>query len=223
MVDQLELSCRIHLGIKRHLGIGRPALDQRPARIVAHPADHRRPDAARPDHRMGFAPERPQRFLQPVERCPGQCDYLAPTPDRIDPGDPHDVDDDDGSVIPISERRRSTGQPRIGRLDDNRYARFDARLERPPLLDQRPRPHHRQHLPIPIPIPLPIPPRRPVPHQHMPRPGNRTKSGNQSIGHTGKACRLNRTDLTHSCPMPHRLAEINPPASALPITPTLQR
>ena len=45
MVDQLQLAVGVNLCEQRHLGVGRPALHQGTAGVVADPADHRRADA----------------------------------------------------------------------------------------------------------------------------------------------------------------------------------
>ena len=45
MIDQLQLAVGVNLREQRHLSVGRPALHQRAAGVVADPADDRRADA----------------------------------------------------------------------------------------------------------------------------------------------------------------------------------
>jgi hypothetical protein len=45
MVDQLQLAVFVNLREQRHLGVGRAALHQRAAGVVADPADDRCADA----------------------------------------------------------------------------------------------------------------------------------------------------------------------------------
>ena len=62
---------------QRHLGIGRAAMDERAAGVVADTAKHRGADAGRPDHGVRIAPQWSERVFELVERGAGQADHLV--------------------------------------------------------------------------------------------------------------------------------------------------
>ena len=105
--------------IERHLGVGRPALDERAARVVADAAEHRGADAGRADHRMRLAPERPQRLLKRVEGGAGQADHLPPAVDQVDAPEPPQADEHDLAVVVVPPRRRAAGEAGVRRLEDH--------------------------------------------------------------------------------------------------------
>ena len=64
MVDQRQLALFINARKQRHFGIGRAALHQRTAGVIADTANHRGADTGRTNHRVWLATERLQRFFQ---------------------------------------------------------------------------------------------------------------------------------------------------------------
>ena len=102
VVDERDRAVRADLGVEAHLGVGRPALDQRAARVVADAAEHRGADAGGADHRMRLAPERAQRLLQRVEGGAGQADDLAAAVDQVDALEAAQADEDDLAVVVVA-------------------------------------------------------------------------------------------------------------------------
>ena len=149
MIDQVHPPVRVDAGVKRHLGIGRAALDQRTARVVAHPAHDRCADAGRTDHRMRLASQRLQHPLQLIQRRAGQADHLPPALDQMHGRHPQGGDHHHRPVVIVSVGGRPAGQAGVGRLHDDDAACLDAGLEGPPLFDQRAGPHHRLHTALP--------------------------------------------------------------------------
>jgi len=147
VVDQLKPPLRIDARIQRQFGERRPAPHQCAAGRVAHPAQHRSADTRRSDHRTRLAPERGERPLQHVESRAGQTHHLRATLHQMHPGDPAHRDDNDRAVIAVAVGRRSAGEAGVARLRDQNRSRFDHGLRDLPQLDQRPRPHHREHRP----------------------------------------------------------------------------
>ncbi len=143
MVDQAQAAVGADRAVERKLGEGRAALDQRAARIVADPADHRGAEAGGADHRMRLAPQRQQDALQRVERGARQAHHLRTVPHDMHAGQPAGADDHDPAGIIVAVGGRAAGEPGVRRLEDDRDARRDTGLRHPPLLDQAARPHHR--------------------------------------------------------------------------------
>ncbi len=159
MVDEFQPPLRVDPREERELRVGRAALDQRAARIVAHAPGHRGADAARADDGMRLAADRAKAPLEVLQGGAGQADDLVPVPDQVDAGHAQRADDHDRPVVAVAERRRSPGQSRIGRLQDDGDVVIDARLQHPPLLEERARLHGRGDLALAVAVAGTEPPR----------------------------------------------------------------
>jgi hypothetical protein len=150
VVHQRHRSVVANLGEKAHLGVGRSALDQRPAGVVADAAEHRRADAGGADYRMRFAPERAERLLERVERGAGQADHLPPPVDQVDAREPAQADEHDLAVVVVAPGRRAADEAGVGGLEDDDASGREGSVQHAPVLDQAPRPHNRRDRPSAI-------------------------------------------------------------------------
>ena len=84
MIDELNLARFVDLGVERELRIGRAAMNESAAGVVADPSHHRSADAGGADHRMRLATQRLQRPLQFKQRRARQTDDLPACVDQAD-------------------------------------------------------------------------------------------------------------------------------------------
>ena len=145
MIDERDGAVGTDLGVEAHLGIGRPALDQSPAGIVADAAQNRGAYAGGADYRMGLAPERAQALLQLIQRGAGQAAHLLAAVDQVDALEAHDADQHDLAVVILAPGGRAAGQPCVGGLEDHRAPGLDGDVQHPPHLDQRAGTNDRRH------------------------------------------------------------------------------
>ena len=144
VVDEGDRAVRADLGVEAHLGIGRPTVDQRAARVVADAAEHRGTDAGGADHRMRLAAERTQRLLQRVEGGAGQADDLAAAVDQVDAREAAQADEDDLAVVVVAPGGRAAGEAGVGGLEDDDAPGGDRGVQYAPLLDEAAGADHRR-------------------------------------------------------------------------------
>ena len=104
MVDQRQLALFINAGKQRHFGVGRAALHQRAAGVVADTANYRGADTGRTDHRMWLAAKGLQCFFQRIERGARPCQHLFAVIQQVQLIEAQGADNDDIAVVVVTAR-----------------------------------------------------------------------------------------------------------------------
>ncbi|CWP82575.1 Uncharacterised protein [Neisseria meningitidis] len=146
MVDQFQPAFFVDLGEQCHFGVGRAALYQCAAGVVAHAAQDGRTDAGRADNRMRFASQGFQQQFKLVQGRAGQADDLFVVVDGLDDVHPHGVHNHDVAVVIVAVGGRTAGQSGIRRLRNHNHVCFDARLQNFPHFQNASGANHRQRL-----------------------------------------------------------------------------
>ena len=116
MVHQRQLAVFVNTGKQRHLGVGRPALHQRAAGVVADPTDHRGANTGGANHRVRLAAQRLKRFFQGVERRAGEREHLLAFIQQVQLVEAQGADNHDIAIVIVAVRRGAFGQAGIGGL-----------------------------------------------------------------------------------------------------------
>ena len=116
MVNQRQLAVFIDTGKQRHLRVGRAALHQRAAGVIADPTDHRGANARRADHRVRFATQRLKRLFQRVERGAGEGEYLFALVQQVQFVEAQGADNHDVTIVIVAVRRGAFSQAGVSSL-----------------------------------------------------------------------------------------------------------
>ena len=128
MVNQLQFALFVDLCEQRHFRVGRAALHQCAAGVVAHAAQDGRADTGRADDRMRFAPQRFQQQFELVQGRTRQANDLFVVVDGLDDIHPHGVHNHDVAIVIVAVGGRAARQTCIRRLRNHNHVCFDASL-----------------------------------------------------------------------------------------------